>query len=101
VVKEKAAEYERQKKLLDEAYEKERSYREVEQKLTQSKHSLQQLLSQYDASVQHMQLAEESLKKKADLLSNVECVDIDNAKCGFLADAISSKQALENYPEQY
>jgi len=100
-VKEKAAEYGRQKKLLDEAYEKERSYRAVEQTLTQARHSLQQLSSQHDASVQRMQLEEESLKKKAELLSNVECVDISNAKCGFLADAISAKQALENYPEQY
>lgn len=101
VVKEKAAEYERQKKLLDEAYEKERSYRALDQKLSQTRHDLQQLLSQYDASVQRMQLAEDGLKKKAELLSNVECVDISNAKCGFLADAISAKQALENYPEQY
>lgn len=101
IVKEKAAEYERQKKLLDDAYEKERSYRAVDQKLTQTRYDLQQLSAQYDASVQRMQLAEDGLKKKAELLSNVECVDISNAKCGFLADAISAKQALENYPEQY
>lgn len=101
VIREKAAEYERQKKLLDEAYERERSYRALEQELTKSKHSLQQLSAQYDASVQRMQMAEDSLKKKAELLSDVECVDIANAKCGFLTDAVSAKQALEDYPGQY
>ncbi len=101
VVKEKAAEYEQQKKALDEAYEKERSYRAVEQKLTLEKHNMQQLATQYNAAVQRMQLAEDGLKKKAELLTNVECVDIANARCGFLADAISAKQLLEKYPEQY
>lgn len=101
VAKEKAAEHERQKDLLEEAYEKERAYRAVEQELTQARHSLQQLSEQHDAAVKHMQLKEDSLKKKAELLSNVECVDISNAKCGFLADAISAKQELEDYPRQY
>lgn len=101
VVKENAAEYERQKKLLDEAYERERSYRKVEQELTQARHSLQQLSTQHDADIKRMQLSEDGLKKKAELLSNVECVDIDNAKCGFLSDAIAANKLLETYPEQY
>lgn len=101
VIRANVAEYERQKKLLDNAYEKERTFRSVEQKLTQARHSLEQILSLYDADIKHLKLREESLKKKAELLSNVECVDIANAKCGFLADAISAKQALEKYPERY
>lgn len=101
VVKEKAAEYGRQKKLLEEAYEKERAYRAVEQKLTEARHSMQQLEEQHDAYIRRLQLKEDGLKKKAELLSNVACVDIDNAKCGFLADAISAKQSLEEYPELY
>ena len=31
----------------------------------------------------------------------MECVDISQAKCGFLADAISAKQALDDYPGRY
>lgn len=101
VVKENAAEYERQKNLLEEAYEQERAYRAVEQKLTQARYSFQQITSQYDSDVERLQLSEDGLKKKAALLSNVECVDISNAKCGFLLDAISAKQALEEYPGHY
>lgn len=101
VVKEKATEYEQQKKLLDEAYEQERAYRVVEQSLIQERNDLHQATAQYDSEVKHLQLNEEGLKKRAELLSNVECVDISNAKCAFLADAISAKQELENYPERY
>lgn len=101
LVKENVAEYERQKKLLDEAYMREWEYRTVEKNLTLAKYSYQQLTAQYEADIKRMQMAEESLKKKAELLSAVDCVDISNAKCGFLADAISAKNELEDYPKQY
>lgn len=101
VIRKNAAEYERQKKLLDEAYEKERSYRDIERKLTQKKYTLQQISAQYEADVKSLQVSEDDHKKKAEMLSSIECVDISNAKCGFLADAISAKQALESYPERY
>ena len=101
VIRENAAEYERQKKLLEEAYEKDRSYRAVDQELTQKRFEIQQLSAQYDADVKAIQMTEEGLKKKAELLSNVDCVDISNAKCGFLSDAVSAKQELDGYPERY
>ena len=37
--------------------------------------------------------------RREELLDNVECVDIENAKCGFLAEAISAKKILEDYPD--
>lgn len=101
VIKENAAEYERQKKLLDETYEQERAYRAVECKLTQARYNLQQITTQHNSDVKSLQLKEDGLKKKAELLSNVKCVDISQARCGFLADAISAKQALEDYSRRY
>ncbi len=101
VIREKAAECERQKKRLDEAYEQERAYRAVEQKNTEARYALQQIDTRYASDIKNLQLEEEGLKRKAELLSNVECVDISQAKCGFLADAISAKQALERYPGRY
>ena len=101
VIKENAAEYERQKKLLDEAYEQERAYRAVEKQLTQARYDLQQITTRHDSDIKRLQFGEDGLKKKAELLSNVECVDISQAKCGFLADAISAKQALNDYPGRY
>ena len=101
VIKENVAEYERQKKLLDEAYEQERAYRAVEQKNTEARYALQQIDTRYASDMKNLQLEEDGLKKKAELLSNVECVDISQAKCGFLADAISAKRVLERYPGRY
>ena len=101
VVKEKAAEYERQKGLLNELYEQERVHWAVGQKLSLARNDLQQVTAQYDSDVKRLRLGEDGLKKKAELLSNVECVDISQAKCGFLADAVSAKQALEGYPKRY
>lgn len=101
LIRKNAAEYEQQKKRLDEAYEKERSYKTVDKDLIQKRHVLQQISAQYEADVKQMQLSEDSHKKKAELLSDVECVDVSNAKCGFLADAVAAKQLLEKYPEKY
>ncbi len=101
VIRKNAAEYERQKRLLDEAYEKERCYRKVDQEITLERHSLQQLSTRYEADIKRMQLGEDSYKKKAEMLSDVDCVDISNAKCGFLADAIEAKKLLAGYPERY
>ena len=100
-IKENAAEYERQKKLLDEAYEQERAYRAVEQKHTEARYELHQVNTRYALDMKNLQLEEDSLKKKAELLSNVECVDISQARCGFLADAVSARQALEDFPKRY
>ena len=101
VIRKNAEGYEHKKKMLDKAYEKERSYLAVEQALTNQQHLLQQLSMQYEADVKNMQTAEAGYKKKAELLKNVECVDIANAKCGFLADAVEAKQILSAYPQQY
>ncbi|MCI8889240.1 MAG: AAA family ATPase [Hungatella sp.] len=100
-IKKNAAEYERQKKLLDEAYEQERAYQAVEKKNTEARYALQQINAQYASDMKNLQREEDGLKKKAELLSNVRCVDISQAKCGFLADAISAKQALKDYPKRY
>lgn len=101
VIRNNAAEYEQQKNLLDEAYEKERAYREVEQKLATARYGRDTIISQCEAVINGMKQEEESLQKKAELLDNVECVDIENAKCGFLEDAVSAKKRLAEYPKMY
>jgi len=101
VVRNNAAEYDQQKKLLDEAYEKERAYREVKQTLTTARYDRSAIVSKYEAVKKSMEQEEESLHKKAELLDNVECIDIENANCGFLADAVSAKKRLAEYPAMY
>lgn len=100
VIRSNAAEYEQSKKQLDEAYECERSYRELEQQLSDARHERVGVCSNYEYRLKGMDQKLSEYKKQAELLENVECVDIDNAKCGFLATAISAKNALGEYPEQ-
>lgn len=101
IIRENAEEYKRQKQLLEEVYKKDCVYRTAMQELSQVKHELQQISALYTADVKSMQISEEGLKKKSELLLSVECVDISNAKCGFLADAVFAKRELEGYPERY
>lgn len=100
VIRSNAAEYELSKKQLDEAYERERSYRELEQQLSDARHERSGVCSKYEYKLKGMDQKLAEYQKQAELLENVECVDIDNAKCGFLATAISAKNALGEYPEQ-
>lgn len=100
VIRSNAAEYEQFKKQLDEAYECERSYRELEQQLSDARHERAGVCSKYEYRLRGMDQKLAEYQKQAELLENVECVDIGNAKCGFLATAISAKNALGKYPEQ-
>lgn len=100
VIRSNAAEYEQSKRQLDEAYERERFYIELEQQLSDARHERAAVCSNYEYRLKGMDQKLAEYKKQAELLENVECVDIDNAKCGFLATAISAKNALAEYPEQ-
>lgn len=99
-IRSNAAEYEQSKKQLDEAYECERSYRELERQLSDARIERAGVCSKYEYRLKEMDQKQDEYKKQAELLENVECVDIGNAKCGFLATAISAKIALGKYPEQ-
>lgn len=100
VIRSNAAEYEQSKKQLDEAYESERSYIDLEQQLSNARHERAGVCSNYEYRLKGMDQKLAEYKKQAELLENVECVDIGNAKCGFLATAISAKNALGEYPKQ-
>lgn len=97
-VKSKAAEYEQTKKLLDEAYEQEREVRSVEQNLTIARSERATVCAEYEAIRKGMEAKLAGYRKQAELLDSVECVDIENAKCGFLAEAVSAKKMLDEFP---
>ena len=99
-IRTKAEEYEEKKKELAVAYEKEREYRATEQKRNEARYDRAEICSRYETELKHLRMTMEAHQKKAALLDSVECVDIGNARCGFLADAQQAKKALEEYPER-
>lgn len=101
VVREKAAEYEQQKKKLSEVYTIDMEYRSLLQQKQSAEYAIQMCDSKYDGIHQTIQREEETLKKKTEILKNVDCIDIENAKCGFLVDAISAKKQLADIKKRY
>lgn len=101
VIRRKAAEYEQQKKLLDDAYVKEREYRELEQKYAEINHRRSNISAKWLNEKARVESEEANCRKKTELLDGVECIDIENAKCAFLSDAIQAKKQLDGYPERY
>lgn len=53
----------------------------------------------FSVSKKGLERDEENHRRKAQLLDSVQCVDIENANCGFLADALASKKKLDEYPD--
>lgn len=101
VVKEKAAEYEQQKKKLPELYAIDMEYRSLLQQKQSAEYAIQMCDSKYLRMNLAIQREEEILKKKTEILENVKCIDIEKAKCGFLADAISAKKQLADIEKKY
>lgn len=42
-----------------------------------------------------------ALERKAALLADSGCMDLDNAKCRFLSDAVEAKSILKDYPDKF
>lgn len=101
VVRKKAAEYEQQKKKQSELYAIDVQYRSLLQQKQSAEYAIQMCDSKYFGLFQGLKREEEALKKKAEILDNVECIDIKNAKCGFLLDAINAKKQLAEFPSRY
>ena len=81
-VRQKAGEYEKAKKALDEAFDVDRTYKAKLQELTDVRYERSTLNAKYNAVREGLENKLAGLKKQAELLDNVECVDIENAKCG-------------------
>lgn len=100
-IRHSSAEYNQKKTQLEKAYEKERSFRDLEQQLSNIQYKRANVISTHSAKRKNIELTEQEQRKKAELLEHVECLDIENAKCAFLADAIAAKNLLPGYALQY
>lgn len=101
LIRNNASEYEEQVQRRDEWSEKERVFRNIEKELKDAYFEHSNILSAYEMQVNKYKLAEEEQSRKAALLENVDCIDIDNAKCAFLADALEAKKKLTEYPNMF
>lgn len=64
----------------------------------QAEHASQK--ATYDATLAKCVTVINNLKNKTELLENSNCIDPQNARCKFLADAQEAKKKLETYPAE-
>lgn len=94
IVKEKVTEYEQKKKLLDEMQEKAVAYQKAKNEYSTAIFHQEEVSKQFEAELKAAEEQKKVLEKKVAILEESGCVDIDNAHCRFLQDAIEAKEQL-------
>lgn len=94
VVKEKAELYARKKMELDEMQEKAVVYQKAKTEHAAAVFRHDEITRKFDTEKQSADEQKRVLEKKVEILSESGCVDIDNAHCKFLQDAIEAKEEL-------
>lgn len=94
VVKEKAELYTQKKTELDEMQEKAVVYQKAKTEHAAAVFRHDEITKKFDTEKQSADEQKRVLEKKVEILSESGCVDIDNAHCKFLQDAIEAKEEL-------
>lgn len=94
VVKEKAELYAQKKTELDEMQEKAVVYQKANTEHAAAVFRHDEITRKFDTEKQSADEQKRVLEKKVEILSESGCVDIDNAHCKFLQDAIEAKEEL-------
>lgn len=93
-VKEKAELYTQKKAELDEMQEKAVTYQKAKTEHSAAVFHHNEIKRKFDTEKQSADEQKRVLEKKVEILSESGCVDIDNAHCKFLQDAIEAKEEL-------
>lgn len=93
-VRQKAELYAGKKAELDEMQEKAAAYQKAKAEYDMAVFRHDEITRKFDAEKQSADRQKRALEKKVEILSESGCVDIDNAHCKFLQDAIEAKEEL-------
>ncbi|MDE7426055.1 MAG: AAA family ATPase [Lachnospiraceae bacterium] len=94
VVKEKAEQYTQKKAELEKMQEKAVAYQQAKTEYSAAVFHHEETMRKFDAEKQKADEQKNVLEKKVEILKESGCVDIDNAHCKFLQDAIEAKEEL-------
>lgn len=101
VVKEKVAEYERKKAELDILKEKAVAYQQAKTEHSAAVFHYDETIRKYESEKKVQEERKAALEKKVSILAESGCVDIENAHCRFLQDAIEAKEQLSTMEAQF
>ena len=94
-VAEKAKVYEEKTNELREANTIYRKYLEMAKRVTNEQAKLREVNMKYESDISTIGVKIDNCKKRAELLDSVQCVDIEQANCGFLKDAHEAKNSID------
>lgn len=94
VIREKAEEYARKKKELEILQEKAVAYQKAKTEYSSAAFHRDQAMRKFDEEKKTEEERKGVLEKKVSILAESGCVDIRNAHCRFLQDAIEAKEQL-------
>lgn len=97
-IRKKAAEYQEKKQRLDSMYVLSRKAAELREKRSGRGYAVDNKRAYFDERERILLTERQSLGKRAKLLENSGCINIQKASCMFLADAVRAKKELEVYP---
>ena len=101
LVRQKAEEYTKKKAELDELQEKAVAYQKAKTEHSAAVFHHDETTRRFDAEKQAADEKKKVLEKKIAILNESGCVDIDNAHCKFLQDAIEAKEQLVTHEVLY
>lgn len=93
-IRQKAGLYTQKKMELDEMQVKAVAYQKAKTAYATAVSHYDEIARKFDAEKQSVDERKKVLEKKVEILSESGCVDIDNAHCKFLQDAIEAKEEL-------
>ena len=94
VVKEKVEQYSQKKAELEKMQEKAVAYQQAKTEHSAAVFHHEETMRKFDAEKQKADEQKKVFEKKVEILKESGCVDIDNAHCKFLQDAIEAKEKL-------
>lgn len=99
-VKRKADEYQEKKRQLDAIYSISRKAAELDDKRSRRMYAVDSKKAYFNELERALMAEQASLRKRSELLEDAGCMDIRQASCRFLADAVQAKADLESFPRK-
>lgn len=99
-IRENAALYAEKKALLDGMYVKRQEFDAATRQKDSAAYAYDSKKAFFNERERTLNADEAALRKRTELLADSGCIDIENAGCRFLADAVQAKKELELIPDR-
>lgn len=100
-VKMKAAEYVEKKAQLDKMFLSSQEFSRLAELRDRKAYALDSKKAYFNERERTLISEQSALERKTALLNDSGCIDLDNAKCRFLVDAVEAKSILKDYPGKF